>query len=98
MATKTTESENRMASFFSRLNFSAKDRYLLTVNIRRDGSSKFGADTKWGWFPSASLGWKINKEEFLKDATWLDLLKLRLSSSRVLHKQVLHFCFQASLK
>ncbi len=76
---KTTESENRMASFFSRLNFSAKDRYLLTVNIRRDGSSKFGSDTKWGWFPSASLGWKINKEEFLKDTDWLDLLKLRLS-------------------
>jgi TonB-linked SusC/RagA family outer membrane protein len=76
---KTTESENRMASFFSRLNFNVRDRYLLTVNIRRDGSSKFGNDTKWGWFPSASLGWKINKEEFLNSADWLDLLKLRLS-------------------
>ncbi len=76
---KTTESENRMSSFFSRLNFNAKDRYLLTVNIRRDGSSKFGNDTKWGWFPSASLGWKINREEFMENNDWLDLLKLRLS-------------------
>jgi len=75
----TSEEKKSLASFFGRLNLNAKDRYLLTVNIRRDGSSKFGADTKWGWFPSAAIGWKINKESFMEENDWLDLLKLRLS-------------------
>ncbi len=74
----TTEVENSIASFFGRLNFNVDDKYLLTVNLRRDGSSKFGNDTKWGWFPSASIGWKIDRENFMQDVEWLDLLKLRL--------------------
>lgn len=76
--TTSQESENSMSSYFGRLTLNAKDKYLLTANVRRDGSSKFGSDTKWGWFPSASIGWKINREEFLKSAEWIDLLKLRL--------------------
>ncbi len=76
----TSEFESAMSSYFGRLSFNAKDKYLLTVNLRRDGSSNFGDNTKWGWFPSASLGWKINKEKFMESTTdWLDLLKLRLS-------------------
>ncbi|MGV8138874.1 MAG: TonB-dependent receptor [Mangrovibacterium sp.] len=75
----TTEAENAIASFFGRLNLNVKDKYLLAVSLRRDGSSKFGKDTKWGWFPSASLGWKINREELMTSADWLDLLKLRFS-------------------
>lgn len=74
----TTEAENSIASFFSRLNFNVENKYLLTVNLRRDGSSKFGQDTKWGWFPSASIGWKIDREDFMQDIEWLDLLKLRV--------------------
>ncbi|MCX6222686.1 MAG: TonB-dependent receptor [Bacteroidia bacterium] len=76
--TTSYESKNSMFSLFGRLTLSAKDKYLLTANIRRDGSSKFGSDKKWGWFPSASIGWKINREEFMKSAGWIDLLKLRL--------------------
>ena len=76
----TSQYESALSSYFGRLNFSAKDKYLLTVNMRRDGSSNFGNDTKWGWFPSASVGWKIDREDFMKSANnWLDLLKLRLS-------------------
>ncbi len=75
----TTEAETALASFFGRLNFNIKEKYLLTMNLRRDGSSKFGADNKWGWFPSMALGWKINREEFMKSAEWIDLLKLRAS-------------------
>ncbi|RIH62830.1 SusC/RagA family TonB-linked outer membrane protein [Mariniphaga sediminis] len=74
----TSEAKNSIASFFSRLNFNVDDKYLLTVNLRRDGSSKFGRDTKWGWFPSASVGWKIDRESFMQDTEWLDLLKLRV--------------------
>ncbi len=79
LTTSTLESENSLASFFGRLKFSFKDKYLLTVNGRRDGSSRFGKDSKWGWFPSASVGWKIDRENFLKNTDWLDLLKLRVS-------------------
>ena len=76
----STETENSMASFFGRLNINAKDRYLFTANLRRDGSSRFGADKKWGWFPSASIGWKVNNEAFMKQfSNWLDLFKFRLS-------------------
>jgi TonB-linked SusC/RagA family outer membrane protein len=80
VTTSTSELESAMSSYFGRLSFSAKDKYLLTLNLRRDGSSNFGHDTQWGWFPSASIGWKINKENFMESTNgWLDLLKLRVS-------------------
>lgn len=76
----TAEYESALSSYFGRVSFSAKDKYLLTVNLRHDGSSNFGKDTKWGWFPSASMGWKIDRESFMTGTkSWIDLLKLRLS-------------------
>lgn len=70
--------ENFLISFFGRLNYSLLDRYLLTVTLRNDGSSKFSADNQWGLFPAAALAWKINNEAFLKDYDKLSDLKLRL--------------------
>ena len=70
-------SENYLVSFFGRANYVGWNQLLLTVNFRADGSSRFAPEHRWGYFPSASLGWKI-KETFLKDANWLDDLKLRL--------------------
>lgn len=67
-----------LIGFFGRLNYSLLDRYLLTANIRRDGSSRFGPGNKWGTFPSLALAWRINEESFLKDSPWLSELKLRL--------------------
>lgn len=67
------------ASFFGRLSYSYKEKYLLTTSIRRDGSSRFGANSKWGTFPSFSLGWKINEESYMKRVDWITLLKLRAS-------------------
>src|SRR5690606_41138321 len=52
-------------------------KYLLTATVRRDGSSRFGDGNKWGTFPSLSLGWNMREESFLKNASWLDQLKLR---------------------
>ena len=76
----TTEYESALSSYFGRVSFNAKDKYLLTANLRYDGSSNFGKNTKWGWFPSASLGWKIDREDFMAGTkNWLDLLKLRVS-------------------
>jgi TonB-linked SusC/RagA family outer membrane protein len=68
---------NRFLSFFARANYGYKDRYLLTVTGRRDGSSRFGPDSKYGFFPSAALAWRISQEEFLRDNSLISDLKLR---------------------
>ncbi|MFB6318071.1 SusC/RagA family TonB-linked outer membrane protein [Saccharicrinis sp. FJH54] len=75
----TTKTENYLVSFFGRVNYSVLNRYLLTLTIRDDGSSRFSEGNQWGLFPSAALAWKINEEAFLKDVNALSDLKLRLS-------------------
>lgn len=71
--------EVKLGSYFGRLNYIFNQKYLLEVNARIDGSSKFGRDYRWGTFPSFSAGWKISEEEFMKDITWMDNLKARVS-------------------
>ena len=70
--------ENKLQSYYGRLNYIAFDRYMITATMRIDGSSRFDKDVRWGYFPSVALGWKINEEGFLKNVNWLDDLKLRL--------------------
>jgi iron complex outermembrane receptor protein len=67
---------NELQSFYSRINYSYQNKYLATVNFRTDGSSKFGANNKYGIFPSFSLGWKISEEDFMKNGPFSNL-KLR---------------------
>ncbi|MBP1223172.1 SusC/RagA family TonB-linked outer membrane protein [Flavobacterium sp. 1355] len=71
--------KSNLVSFFARANYSFDGKYLLTATVRRDGSSRFGENNKWGTFPSASAAWKVSGEEFM-DGTkgWLDNLKLRV--------------------
>ena len=67
-----------LVSFFGRLNYTFMDRYLVTATVRRDGTSRFSKDNRWGTFPSVALGWKILDEEFMEDTRgWLSELKLR---------------------
>jgi len=66
--------------FFGRVSYSYKGKYLAEVSGRYDGNSKFPSNSRWGFFPSASLGWRLSEEGFLKSAEWLDNLKLRLSA------------------
>ncbi|GHV49968.1 SusC/RagA family TonB-linked outer membrane protein [Bacteroidia bacterium] len=68
-----------MSSFFGRINLSWEDKYLLEANLRRDGSSRFQPDNRWGMFPSFSVGWRISEESFLKETGWLSNLKFRAS-------------------
>ncbi len=68
-----------LVSFFAKANYSFDSRYLLGVTVRHDGSSRFGRNNRYATFPSVSLGWRMNNETFLRDQTWLDDLKLRLS-------------------
>lgn len=72
-------SDEGLMSAFARANYSFKDRYLLSGVWRRDGSSQFGQNKRWGDFPSISVGWRINEEPFMKSHTWINELKLRAS-------------------
>lgn len=71
------ENKNRLLSYMGRLNYVYNDRYIATVNLRTDGSSKLGMNDKWGFFPSASLAWVISEEEFIRKVKWISNLKLR---------------------
>ncbi|MEN9981824.1 MAG: hypothetical protein RL542_1611 [Bacteroidota bacterium] len=71
--------DDKLLSFFGRLNYSFKDRYLFTATYRADGSSKFLGNNRWGYFPSAAIAWKISEENFLKDVSWINALKIRMS-------------------
>ena len=70
---------SRLASLLFRVNYTFNDRYLLTASFRRDGSSKFGPNKRFGSFPSVALGWRIKEEGFLKNKDWLSNAKLRAS-------------------
>ena len=72
------KNEYKLISFFARAHYSYDERYMITATVRRDGSSKFGANHKWGWFPSVSAAWGISEEAFMKDISWLSDLKLRV--------------------
>ncbi len=68
-----------LISYFGKVNYNYADRYLASVTLRYDGSSRFGRNTRFGLFPSVSLGWRIDKEKFMENATWLENLKIRAS-------------------
>ncbi len=76
---KSTYTESSLVSAAARVNYTYKDRYMVTATARADGSSRFIKDKRWGWFPSAAVAWRMSQEDFLKNVNWLDNLKLRLS-------------------
>ena len=71
-------SEYALSSYMARVNYAFMDRYLLTASARWDGASVLAEGNKWDFFPSMALGWRMDQEEFLKDVSWIDQLKLRL--------------------
>lgn len=75
--TYTLEEAELLLSVLARVNYSYGGRYLASVSFRADGSSKFGPDRQWGFFPSVSLGWRMSEEEWMKDQSWLNQLKIR---------------------
>ena len=75
----TSESQHAMMSYFSRAQYSFADKYLVSGTIRRDGSSRFGEDTRWGIFPSFSAGWRVSEEPFMDNLNAIEDLKLRAS-------------------
>jgi outer membrane receptor protein involved in Fe transport len=71
------KNDAKLIAFFGRLSYNYKDKYFATFSLRHEGSSKFGANHKWGSFPAVSAGWRISEEDFMKDVKWISDLKLR---------------------
>ncbi len=80
--------QRRLASYFARFQYKLMDKYLLTGTVRRDGSSQFAEDKRWGTFPSVGLGWIVSKESFLSNVETINLLKLRGSWGRLGNQNV----------
>lgn len=74
----SSKNSDKLIGFFARLSYNYNNRYLLMGSLRYEGSSRFGADHKWGLFPSISAGWRINEEAFLNNVDWINELKLRV--------------------
>ncbi len=79
---------NRLFSQFGRLDYSFSNKYLAAVTVRRDGSSRFGSENQYGIFPAASIGWRIDKEGFMKNNTFFSELKARVGVGRVGNQQI----------
>ena len=90
-------SESALRSYFGRLNYNWKNRYLLQTNLRLDGSSRFAKANRWGFFPSVSAGWVISEEAFLKEQATLSFLKLRGSWGRNGNQQIGNYSYMALL-
>lgn len=89
--------ENALMSYFGRLQYNFKEKYILNLTFRGDGSSKFAPDNRWGYFPSVSAGWVASTEDFMSPVGWLDFLKIRGSWGRVGNQNVDAYQFLAPI-
>lgn len=87
-----------LLSGFARVNWSYRSRYLLEANVRADGSSRFARGNRFGFFPSFSAGWRISEEPFMKNATWLNNLKVRVSWGRLGNQEIGTYPAYATIK
>lgn len=87
------KSEKANSSFISRINYDFDDKYLVTANFRADGSSIFGPDNRWGYFPSFSLGWRLSEENFLNESKTINNLKLRVGWGIVGNDQIDNYAY-----
>ncbi len=87
-----------LMSFIGRANYDYKSKYLLTATLRRDGSSRFGKNNRWGWFPSTSVAWRLSQEDFMKDIKWLDDLKLRIGYGVTGNQNIGNYSFASVLQ
>src|SRR5690606_21812261 len=74
--TRTSKSQWGLSSYFARVNYGYKEKYLLSASFRTDGSSRFGPDNRWGYFPSASVAWRVSEEGFFQEVPLISELKL----------------------
>ncbi len=89
--------ENAYNSYFGRLIYDYKNKYLLQANIRYDGSSRFASDYRWGAFPSVSAGWVLSEEAFMEGVSWLSFLKLRGSWGQLGNERIGNYPYQSTI-
>lgn len=87
------KSERANSSFLSRVNYSFDDKYLFTANFRADGSSAFGPNNRWGYFPSFSAGWRVTEEKFMPEESFLSDLKVRAGWGIVGNDQIANYAY-----
>lgn len=90
-------SEWSLASYYGRVNYDYDNKYLLTATLRRDGSSRFGESHKWGTFPSASVAWRISREQFFQPVSFVDDLKIRLGYGVTGNQNISNYSFASTL-
>ena len=91
-------SEWALMSYMGRLNYAYNDKYLVTLTLRRDGSSRFGSANKWGMFPSGSVAWRISEEDFFKQFDFIDNLKLRTGYGVTGNQEIGNYSFASVLQ
>ena len=92
-----TSSKSALISYFGRINYNLAEKYLLELNFRYDGSSRFAKGNRWGFFPSFSLGWRLEKEDFLSDISWITNIKPRFSWGRIGNQEIALFSYTNSV-
>ena len=83
--------DDKIMSYFARSNYSFNNKYLFSASIRTDGSSKFGTQNQWGYFPAVSAAWRVINENFMKNATAVSDLKLRLSYGQAGNNRIANY-------
>lgn len=90
-------SEVGLMSYLGRLNYSFDNKYLVTVNFRADGSSRFPEGNKWGYFPSLAIGWKMSEEAFMSNIDWISSLKLRAGWGQIGNNNIGYYPYQTTM-
>lgn len=91
-------SEWALLSFFGRVNYAYNTKFLVTGTVRRDGSSRFGENNRWGWFPSGSVAWRVSQEDFMKNIEWLSDLKIRAGYGITGNQNIGNYSFASVLQ
>ncbi|MDD4514973.1 SusC/RagA family TonB-linked outer membrane protein [Massilibacteroides sp.] len=93
-----TKGEYALASYLGRINYSYKDRYMISASLRRDGSSNFGTNNKWGVFPATSIGWNISEESFMQEVSFVNSLKVRGSWGQLGNDNIGSFGYYSTIR
>ncbi|UCG28044.1 MAG: TonB-dependent receptor [Bacteroidales bacterium] len=94
----TFEGLNRLLSFFGRINYGFREKYLASFTLRADGSSKFGPENRWGFFPSGSIAWRISEESFMQNLEFISYLKTRISYGQAGNNRIDDFLWTTTYK
>ena len=94
----SSKESSKLIGFFGRVMYNYREKYLLSVSLRDEGSSRFGSNNKWGLFPAVSVGWRLNEENFMKNISWLNDMKIRVGYGVTGNQEIANYQSLARLK